>query len=198
MGIYRRGGCYRILTAFTAVRLRLLNTYYYIAPTRPSEAAQTSRTWTCLPPSGINSDIFSWVCWNLWTTRNKLLFESRPTSAQATTTKSLVNAREWLQAQDPTKSPQKNTQIQARPPSIPVGTVTCYTDAAWKKESLTAGLAWIFDSASSLTRSDGCQYQTWVSSALMAEGLAIRATPRHHQNLDPFRLSFAHQSHKLG
>ncbi|KAG5391577.1 hypothetical protein IGI04_021540, partial [Brassica rapa subsp. trilocularis] len=88
-----------------------------------SEAAQTSRTWTCLPPSGISSDIFSWVCWNLWTARNKLLFESRPTCAQATATKSLVNAREWLQAQDLANSPQKNTQIQARPPSIPLGTL---------------------------------------------------------------------------
>lgn len=81
-----------------------------------SEVVQISGTWFCLPPNGISSDIFSWVCWNLWTTQNQLLFEVRPVSAQATTTKSLVNAREWLQAQDPPKSPSKNTQIPTRPP----------------------------------------------------------------------------------
>ena len=46
-------------------------------------------------------------------------------------------------------------------------------------------------------------YQTWVSSALMAEGLAIREALSHAQHLGITKiwicsLSFAHQSNKLG
>lgn len=115
-----------------------------------------------------------------------LLFESRPTSAQATALRALTGAREWLQVQDPKANIPKNTQITEGPPSIPLGTVSCNTDATWKKESQDAGLTWIFDvssSLSSMAASDGCQFQTRVASAIMAKGLAIREGLSHAHNI---------------
>ncbi|KAH0911115.1 hypothetical protein HID58_034436, partial [Brassica napus] len=38
-------------------------------------------TLVCLPPTGISSNFTSWVLWGLWTTRNRLIFENRSTSA---------------------------------------------------------------------------------------------------------------------
>ncbi|XP_048624104.1 uncharacterized protein LOC125592756 [Brassica napus] len=90
-----------------------------------------------------------------------------------------MGAREWTQAQEPPLKVTKNTQIQGRPDSIPTGTVACNTDAAWRKESSDAGLAWIFDSSTALIISDGCKFQPRVSSVLMAEGLAVREAFSH-------------------
>ncbi|KAF3524396.1 hypothetical protein F2Q69_00048734 [Brassica cretica] len=114
-------------------------------------------SWLCLPPCGVLGDIFSWVVWNLWITRNQLVFEARPASVETTALKALMGAREWTQAQEPPSKATKNTQIQGRPESIPTGTVACNTDAAWRKESSNAGLAWIFDSSTALIASDGCK-----------------------------------------
>ncbi|KAG5400395.1 hypothetical protein IGI04_015002 [Brassica rapa subsp. trilocularis] len=102
-------------------------------------------------------------------------------SVQATARIALFGDREWLQAQDPNLKSPKNTQIAGRPPSPSLGTVTCNTDAAWKKETLDAGLAWIFDTSSS--PSDGCKFQTRVSSALMAEVLAFRKALSHTHHI---------------
>lgn len=146
-------------------------------------ALEAAGPWTCLPPSGVSGDIFSWVCWNLWITRNQLLFEKRPASPQLTVSKALMGAREWIQAQETLPEARRNTQNQARPQSIPEGTVTCNTDAAWKKETSSAGLTWIFDSSTPLIASDGCQFQLRVHSALMAEGLEIREALTHARHL---------------
>ncbi|XP_056843433.1 uncharacterized protein LOC130495878 [Raphanus sativus] len=146
-------------------------------------AVESLTPLTCLPPCGSPGDVFSWVCWCLWTTRNQLLFEARPASAQITATKALTNALEWSQAQVPLTDASKDTQIAVTLHSIPADTVTCRTDAAWKKETSEAGLAWIFDSCSSLTASDGCQYQSRVSYVLMAEGLAVREALSHAQHI---------------
>ncbi|XP_048615702.1 uncharacterized protein LOC125588413 [Brassica napus] len=115
----------------------------------------------------------------LWCLRNQLVFEERPASAETTALKALMGAREWTQAQEPPSKATKNTQIQGRPESIPTGTVACNTNAAWKKESSNAGLAWIFDSSTARIASDGCKFQPQVSSVLMAEGFAVREALSH-------------------
>lgn len=151
-----------------------------------SSLLENAASWICLPPSGITSDLLSWVIWKIWIIRNMLLFESRPASAQATASRAITGAREWLQAQDPKTPTPKNTQITGGPPPIPLGTVSCNTDAAWKKESKDAGLAWIFDASSSplpMATADGCQFQSKVSSAIMAEGLAIQEALSHAHSI---------------
>lgn len=100
-----------------------------------------------------------------------------------TATKVLTDAREWSLAQILDVPHPKITQIQRRPQSIPINVVTCNTDAAWKKETSAAGLAWIFDSSSPMPVTEGFQFQDRVSSALMAEGLAVREALSHALHL---------------
>ncbi|XP_013658105.2 uncharacterized protein LOC106362809 [Brassica napus] len=90
-----------------------------------------------------------------------------------------MSAREWTQAQEPPSKAMKNNQIQGRPDSFPTGTIACNTDAAWRKESSEAGLAWIFDSSTAPNVSNGCKFQPGVASVLMAEGLAVREALSH-------------------
>lgn len=83
----------------------------------------------------------------------------------------------------PLQKHRKNTQIHGRPDSIPADTDTCNSDAAWRKESSKAGLSWIFDYSSQLLASSGCKTQDRVSSALMAEGLAVREALLHAKQI---------------
>ncbi|XP_056845478.1 uncharacterized protein LOC130496884 [Raphanus sativus] len=148
-----------------------------------TDALTAAANWQCLPPCGITGDLFSWVCWNIWTSRNKLLFEKRPASTLLMMTKALSDAREWTIAQGSAVKPSLTTQIQRRPPSLPPDTVICNTDAAWKAETSAAGLAWIFDSLTPLLISSGHQHHHQVPSAIMAEALAVRGALSHALHL---------------
>lgn len=59
----------------------------------------SSLTWVCLPPSGITINIFSWVCWCIWTSRNLLIFENRTLNSDEVVCNALRLTREWQQAQ---------------------------------------------------------------------------------------------------
>lgn len=100
-------------------------------------ALNLAPTLVCLPPKGITTELFSWLCWNLWTARNRLIFENRGTSHAAVVTNALVNVREWNQAQKipsppgptPTTAPLYHAPL---PPDISF----CNSDASWSQQSL--------------------------------------------------------------
>ena len=53
-----------------------------------------------LPPSGLGATpIYPWILWILWTNKNKLLFEDKFFSEDATVLKALQDARAWKAAQ---------------------------------------------------------------------------------------------------
>lgn len=141
-------------------------------------------TWTTLPPCGITRNLFSWICWNILTTQNQKIFESRQALPLTILTKALAGAHELSLSQDPSNPTLKTHKQHTPTQSIPWNTVTCNNDAAWKSETCLAGLAWIFNSPSTLPVTNGSQLQESVSSALMAEGLAIREALLHAQHLD--------------
>uniref|UniRef100_A0A0D3D078 Nuclear transcription factor Y subunit n=1 Tax=Brassica oleracea var. oleracea TaxID=109376 RepID=A0A0D3D078_BRAOL len=70
----------------------------------------------------------------------------------------------------------KNVTISL--PSVPFPihpqTIFCNTDAAWKSDSGTGGLAWIFSNQDGSEVGRGSSFQDHISSACMAEALAIR------------------------
>ncbi|KAF3490009.1 hypothetical protein F2Q69_00053924 [Brassica cretica] len=42
-------------------------------------ALQVSASMKNLPPTGTSSNHFPWICWNLWISRNHLVFQNRNT-----------------------------------------------------------------------------------------------------------------------
>ncbi|KAG2247845.1 hypothetical protein Bca52824_087473 [Brassica carinata] len=116
-------------------------------------------TAICLPPTGIAGNLTSWLLWNIWTSRNLLVFENKVVIAKVAVGKAILSAREWLAAQVTTPPPARITHPTETPPSLDTDVIWCNTDAAWAASNLRAGAGW------SLTR---------VSSPLMAEALAMR------------------------
>ena len=141
---------------------------------------EASTSWVCLPPTGYSENIFYWVVWSLWTTRNHFLFESRHISQLEVAIKALGGAKEWSAAQLDSDASNNNTKVPTLPllPSMPEETTTCNTNAAWNPISREAGLGWILSNqdTSTLQRS---QFQTHVQSAITAEALAIWAALSH-------------------
>lgn len=61
-------------------------------------ALQTSVSKINLPPTGTSSNLF-WIYWNIWVSRNQLIFQNRNTAAMETITKALTSLKEWEEAQ---------------------------------------------------------------------------------------------------
>lgn len=63
-------------------------------------------------------------------------------------------------------------------------TILCNTDAAWLKDSGRGGLAWIFSNQDGSEVTRGSLFQDHISSACMAEALAIRQALLHAMELN--------------
>ncbi|XP_024014738.1 uncharacterized protein LOC112088569 [Eutrema salsugineum] len=112
-----------------------------------------------------------WLCWNIWTARNNLLFSAKEFTAAEVVEKAVLNASEWINTQA-IKTKVPGPMVSPSLP-LPLDTILCRTDAAWKGESQRAGLGWIFLSRpNEVTRSFSLSVDH-VSSPLMAESLAL-------------------------
>lgn len=130
----------------------------------------------CLPPVGVSCNIFPWICWSLWTSRNKLLFENYRSTPTNITYKGIGLAREWCLAQTPLiKATYQGAAIKSTHNHSPSDLwSSCNTDASWDKKSKRAGLAWIFSDPIRGIHLKGSQVQNYVGSPLIAEILAIK------------------------
>ncbi|KAL0717697.1 hypothetical protein Bca4012_067019 [Brassica carinata] len=128
-----------------------------------SSALRESLSLICLPPTGLSVNVSSWIFWYLWYARNLLLFENRQVSARVTTSFALSSTREWQAAQHKITMPHLSSSFA----------VTCNTDAAWSKDTGTAGLGWVFDGSIQSAVQHMSKSLPVVSSPLMAEALAM-------------------------
>ena len=136
---------------------------------------------TPLPPTGSSSPLLPWVLWNLWKGRNKLLFENRIFTAQEIVLKSVKDAKEWSQAQVNIRASTPSTPLSNRslrhspssPPSFQPGVLVCSVDAAWDINSGRCGIGGIFKSTSMISLPNISESHSHVSSALMAEAIAV-------------------------
>ncbi|KAG5383440.1 hypothetical protein IGI04_034910 [Brassica rapa subsp. trilocularis] len=69
--------------------------------------------------------------------------------------------------------PQPSVQ-QTTPKQQMTATILINTDAAWKEDTKTAGLAWIFYDNTGKQLQQGSSTEEWVNSPLTSEALAIR------------------------
>ncbi|KAF3523845.1 hypothetical protein F2Q69_00049621 [Brassica cretica] len=135
---------------------------------------QTSARRVTLPPVGITSNIFPWICWGLWLSRNQLIFESKTLTQQQIVNRAIVSCKKWESVQSIIPKPI-STKATPRMLSDPTAdTIIYHTYAAWNKEHKVAGLTWICSTSYSTEVSRGSSLQSAVASLLMAEALAIR------------------------
>lgn len=135
---------------------------------------ENSKRLITLPPTGTSKPLFPWLLWNLWTSRNQLLFEDKKFSELEILNKAISDAKEWSLAQ-----PGRVEKPTVPPP--PQGHITtpltfdCLTDGAWDTNSKTGGMGWVFKDGTGAVKLQGAQSKRYVGSALMAEALALKA-----------------------
>ena len=124
---------------------------------------------TVLPPIGLaDTSLAPWIISSIWTARNFLIFQKRQFSAQETMVKEICDAKEWKSAQSTLSPPTRNTIY---PPIRHNSEFTCRSDAAWKKELNSGGVAWSFYNSSGERINSHSEPVAFVISSLVAEGL---------------------------
>ena len=126
-----------------------------------------------LPPSGLCcSPLSPWIIWNLWTARNKRLFEDKLYTAEETLSKAVRDAKEWEAAK--TKPETFELPLRSNAEKIVTEVPTCSVDGAWNVETKCAGLGWFIQDKQSKLEIKGAASRCHVASALTAEALALR------------------------
>lgn len=97
---------------------------------------QTCRRMITLPPTGLGDvPLYPWTLRNLWTNRNKLLFEDKNFSVEETILKSVQDARKWKEAQDSLPKKTLSQSVVLSPTPTLNQAIKIYTDAAWSHTS---------------------------------------------------------------
>ena len=143
-----------------------------------SQLLQSCGKMISLPPVGLGSTpLFPWILWILWTNRNKLAFENKLFSEESSVLKAIQDARAWNAAQNHV---EKHSLPRSVVPYIsnPVAnsyTWSIYSDAAWEASTGNCGLGWYLRDASGTAIESSSSHRRFVTSALVAEALAVKA-----------------------
>lgn len=137
---------------------------------------QVCRRMVTLPPSGLGEvPLYPWILWNLWTNRNKLLFEDKRFSVEETVLKSIQDARKWKAAQDSLSKKTLPHRVVLTLLPTHDHDIRIFTDAAWNPTSRSCGLGWRVQQTADDSGSVFLTHRHNVASALVAEALAIKA-----------------------
>ncbi|CAA7030284.1 unnamed protein product [Microthlaspi erraticum] len=160
---------------------------------------EETRKLICLPPTGVGSGpISAWVLWALWKSRNQKIFNGneRQFTPEETTTQAISNAREWQSAQLGIENKHTGTRRKDQRP-IRMHAVRCNSDAAWRKETKTAGMGWCFSNDRGEPLGHGSTTRSVVRSPLMAEALALLGALHQARNDGHNHITVASDSQKL-
>ena len=136
-----------------------------------------------LPPLGLTSaPLTPWLLWNLWTARNKLIFEDKIYQVEEVILKAAADARAW-EISNAMKLKKKQERIS------PAGTrlnptPSCCIDGAWQETSSVGGMGWIIKNVDGEVLCRGSFARSHVCSALMAVALALREALRKAKELN--------------
>ena len=94
-----------------------------------------------------NFKTFPWILWNLWKSRNALVFENNRSSALSCVTKSVEEANIWFQVNNDAGAPSHDvvhplplSEHWVRPP---LGFLKCNIGSAWDHPSGLSGTGWL-------------------------------------------------------
>ncbi|RID74754.1 hypothetical protein BRARA_B01840, partial [Brassica rapa] len=151
--------------------------------------AETLRDWLStnvsigfLPPTGVTaSPLTTWLLWNLWTARNKLIFENQCFQVADVISKAVTDAKEWEGANaKASKKKGSIAPVSKRLPSAP----SCWIDGAWQEASKSGGMGWIIKTVAGDVLCRGSSNRSHVCTVLMAEALALREALKKAQELN--------------
>ncbi|KAL0799496.1 hypothetical protein Bca101_054671 [Brassica carinata] len=146
-----------------------------------AELIRNGSSFIPLPPTGVNVPLWPWILWNLWKARNKLVFDNKDFTAQEIINKSIKDAKEWSSAQTEhvevsRLAPSTGSgpvRSVCPPPSFQSGILVCNVDAAWNAASRQCGIGGVFSGDVAHALPTTSEVFTHVSSALMAEAIAV-------------------------
>ncbi|XP_056852939.1 uncharacterized protein LOC130502211 [Raphanus sativus] len=130
-----------------------------------------------LPPVGLYVPLWPWILWQLWKARNNLFFDNRSITGEEVLHKAIKDAKEWQDAQTEGVTTKQQTPNQSTRSATPLqlsGTI-CHVDAAWKQETKTCGIGGVFTGAYIPSPPIISYSRRFISSALIAEALAVRS-----------------------
>lgn len=140
---------------------------------------EKGRSILTLPPVGLGAaPLYPWILWFLWKARNLLIFEERLISPAETIQKAITEAKRWQSAklqqvsQKPAPQPRLGTDATA---SVHSEALLCFSDAAWQASSRLGGMGWIIKDPLNSVFLQGSSSRPFVTSALVAEALALKA-----------------------
>lgn len=126
-----------------------------------------------LPSSGLGPGTLSAsICWNMWISRNQLVFQNRSFSPAETILKAISEAREWSASQEPLLQSKTPISRINQDPILDPNRTCMFTHAAWNPSTKDAGLAWIIDDAGSTSTHSATS--SYVASPLIAETWVLR------------------------
>ena len=139
---------------------------------------------------------FPWLLWTIWTTRNKMIFESRQATSTKVISQAIVQAKEWNTAQ--------GTLIPIPPPrllipnlTLNMDTIQVYSDASWRETTHTTGFGWILIYQLMEKEIQGNASASHISYPLMAEATILLPAIQHAIDLNYKTISFASDSQTL-
>ncbi|XP_013594606.1 PREDICTED: uncharacterized protein LOC106302693 [Brassica oleracea var. oleracea] len=91
-------------------------------------------------------------------------------------TNTISGAREWLVAQESCRPLHQVPPLCQPPTHFPPEVTPCNSDAAWKNDSLTAGLGWVIHCDRAGQQIQGSSWCDSISSPLLAEAIALKMT----------------------
>ncbi|CAH2061332.1 unnamed protein product [Thlaspi arvense] len=173
-------------------------------PTAPDQLTLPQLLQSCcsminLPPTGLASTpLYPWVFWNLWTCRNQLLFEDKSYTSEEVADKAFSDAKAWHSAQEMVAQHKvESSGPRPCPPKANTKPLFCFVDAAWDEKTGGSGLGWVLKDSSDITLFQNSGSQQYVSSALVAEGLALKAAITDAASSDITELSCYSDSKNL-
>lgn len=127
---------------------------------------QNAKGWTPLPPKGLNfTPLYPW---------NLLLFEDLSSSPADCITRAISEALSWQATQGFCLLPR--SQASQRAPSfVSSRSLACFSDAAWREDSLLCGLGCFIRNPAGEVITSKSDKLSFVPSAFCGEALALRS-----------------------